>query len=86
MDAAASSRDADAIREATALAAYARLVTEEAALAVIELAQRAIGLSGFHQAHPLSLRAADLAVYLRQANPDAILLEHAVTVSESLGA
>ena len=86
VEAAASSRNADAIKEATALAAYARLVTEESALAVIELAQRAIGLSGFHRTHPLSIRAADLAVYLRQANPDAILLEHAVTVSESIGA
>ncbi len=86
VEAAASSKDAEAIREATALAAYARLVTEEAGLAVIETAQKAIGLSGFHRAHPLSIRAADLAVYLRQANPDAVLLEHAAAVSESLDA
>lgn len=81
VEASASSRDGDAIRQATALAAYARLVTEKAALSVIETAQRAVGLSGFHRAHPLSIRIADLAVYVRQANPDAILLEHAATVS-----
>ena len=65
------------ISRAVSLAAYARLQTEAAGMTVIDLVERGIGLSSFARKHPAEARGRDLAVYLRQANPDAMLLEHA---------
>ncbi|WP_185984784.1 acyl-CoA/acyl-ACP dehydrogenase [Aureimonas mangrovi] len=64
------------IEQAVSLAAYARLATEKAAMSVIELCERALGLSMFAGAHPAEALSRDLAVYIRQANPDAVLLQH----------
>ncbi len=67
----------DEIARAVSLSAYARLQTETAGMAVIDLVERGIGLASFAHGHPAEAIGRDLAVYLRQANPDALLLEHA---------
>ena len=67
----------DQIARAVSLAAYARLRTEAAGMTVIDLVERGIGLASFAREHPAEALGRDLAVYLRQANPDAVLLEHA---------
>ena len=51
----------------------ARTAVERAGLDVLELAQRSVGLAGFHRAHPLEKLARDLATYLRQPDPDGAL-------------
>ena len=70
-------RDAEAIDRAVSLSAYARLQTEAAGMTVVDLVERGIGLPAFAHGHPAEALSRDLAVYLRQANPDAVLLEHA---------
>lgn len=67
----------DDVNRAVSLSAYARLQTEASGMAVIDLVERAIGLASFAQGHSAEAISRDLAVYLRQANPDAVLLEHA---------
>lgn len=62
---------------AVAAASYTRLQVEASGLAVIEIARRAVGLSSFRTDHPLNAAISDLSVYLRQANPDALLLHKA---------
>ncbi|MCJ8142239.1 acyl-CoA/acyl-ACP dehydrogenase [Ancylobacter sp. A5.8] len=54
-----------------------RLAVERAGLDVLELAQRSIGLAGFHRAHPIEQLYRDLATYLRQPAPDRALDEAA---------
>ncbi|KQT50971.1 hypothetical protein ASG43_06910 [Aureimonas sp. Leaf454] len=61
--------------------AYARLRTEAAGLAVMEAAERAIGLGIFCEGHPIEPILRDLRVYLRQANPDGTLIEHTRTLA-----
>ncbi|WP_062209803.1 acyl-CoA dehydrogenase family protein [Aureimonas sp. AU12] len=61
---------------ATSLAAFSRLRVEAAGMLVIALAERAIGLALFADGHPLERMTRDLSVYLRQANPDHLLLDH----------
>ncbi|MDY8108148.1 hypothetical protein U0C82_03165 [Fulvimarina sp. 2208YS6-2-32] len=63
-----------AITHAVAIASYARLQVESDALAVMELARRSVGLASFETGNLLDAVVADLSVYLRQANPDALLL------------
>ncbi|WP_061937294.1 hypothetical protein [Aureimonas sp. AU22] len=67
-----------------ALSAYARLATEAAAMRVIDLAERAIGLGSFAIGHPVEALTRDLAVYIRQANPDAVLLGHGRVLARDL--
>ena len=67
----------DDIARAVSLSAFARLQTEAAGMTVINLVERGIGLSSFAHEHAAEALGRDLAVYLRQANPDAVLLEHA---------
>ncbi|QWT22018.1 acyl-CoA dehydrogenase family protein [Bacillus sp. NP157] len=52
--------------------AMARLVVEEAAMAIVALAQRSIGLRSLHEDHAAERIARDLATYLRQPAPDAL--------------
>lgn len=47
-----------------------RGVTERAALDVLELVHRGVGLSGFLRPHPVERISRDLATYLRQPVPD----------------
>lgn len=51
----------------------ARVVVEQALLEVIEMVQRSVGLQLFSRAHPCERAIRDLATYLRQPAPDALL-------------
>ncbi|WAP68796.1 acyl-CoA dehydrogenase family protein [Jiella pelagia] len=73
---------AETIPEAVATASYTRLQVERDALAVMELARRSVGLPSFAAGHPLDRVVADLSVYLRQANPDALLLNKCRAMAE----
>jgi len=55
----------------------ARIAVETAALDVIRLAQRSLGLAAFAQGHPAEALMRDLATYLRQPAPDETLTEGA---------
>ncbi|RIX98178.1 acyl-CoA dehydrogenase [Aureimonas flava] len=72
------------IDRVVAYSAYARLATEAAAMKVIDLAERAIGLGSFAIGHPVEALTRDLAVYIRQANPDAVLLGHGRVLARDL--
>ncbi|EAU42144.1 hypothetical protein FP2506_16964 [Fulvimarina pelagi HTCC2506] len=80
----APSRD-EGIAFAVAAASYTRLQVEASALAVMEIARRSVGLTSFERDHPLNSAIADLSVYLRQANPDALLLHKCRTMLKGLG-
>jgi alkylation response protein AidB-like acyl-CoA dehydrogenase len=64
-------------QDAAAYTNLARCAVERAALDVLELAQRSVGLSGFLRPHPLERLCRDLATYLRQPGPDRALTEAA---------
>ena len=51
----------------------ARVVVERALLTVIETVQRSVGLQLFSRTHPCERMMRDLATYLRQPAPDALL-------------
>ena len=53
-----------------AFANLTRGVTERAALDVLELVHRGVGLTGFLRPHPIERISRDLATYLRQPVPD----------------
>lgn len=53
-----------------AFANLTRGVTERAALDVLELVHRGVGLAGFLRPHPIERISRDLATYLRQPVPD----------------
>jgi len=55
----------------------ARVAVEAACLDAMRLAQRALGLSAFVRPNPVERLLRDLAVYLRQPAPDAVLTEAA---------
>ena len=76
--------DGTGLSEIVALSAYGRLLTEEVAMEVIALAERALGLSAFSIGHPAEALMRDLAVYIRQANPDAVLLQHGRVLAAGL--
>ncbi|WP_182086506.1 acyl-CoA dehydrogenase family protein [Aureimonas sp. ME7] len=67
--------EADILR-ITACSALARVTLENAAMEVIDLAERALGLGSFALGHPAEALTRDLAVYIRQANPDGTLIQH----------
>ncbi|MCK5930941.1 MAG: acyl-CoA dehydrogenase [Fulvimarina manganoxydans] len=77
--------EAETIPFAVAAASYTRLQVEASALAVMEIARRSVGLASFERDHPLESAIADLSVYLRQANPDALLLHKCRTMLTGLG-
>ncbi len=54
-----------------------RLAVERACLDVIRLVQRSMGLAAFVAPNPVERMLRDLATYLRQPAPDAVLLETA---------
>jgi alkylation response protein AidB-like acyl-CoA dehydrogenase len=62
-----------AAAEAATYANLARTAVERAALDVLELAQRSIGLAAFLRPNPLERLCRDLATYLRQPAPDRAL-------------
>ncbi len=55
----------------------ARIAVERAALSVIQLVQRSLGLSAFVTGHPAEATMRDIATYLRQPAPDETLTEAA---------
>ncbi len=55
----------------------ARIAVEAACLDAMRLAQRALGLAAFLRPNPVERLLRDLAVYLRQPAPDAVLTEAA---------
>lgn len=59
--------------EAVATVNAARGAVEQAALEVLELAERGVGAGGMIAPHPLERRIRDLRTYLRQPNPDGAL-------------
>jgi alkylation response protein AidB-like acyl-CoA dehydrogenase len=64
-------------KDAEATVAYvnlARLAVERAALDLMELVQRSIGLSSFIRPHPIERVIRDLSTYLRQPAPDRALV------------
>jgi alkylation response protein AidB-like acyl-CoA dehydrogenase len=68
------------------VAAYvnlARIAVEAAALDLIRLVQRSLGLSAFIQGHPAEILLRDLATYLRQPAPDETLTEAAAWFSNN---
>ncbi len=63
--------------EAAAYVNLARLAVERAALDLVELAQRSVGLAAFLRPNLLERICRDLATYLRQPGPDRALAEGA---------
>jgi alkylation response protein AidB-like acyl-CoA dehydrogenase len=55
----------------------ARVAVESAALEIIRLVQRSLGLSAFLQTNPVERLMRDLAIYLRQPATDEALTEAA---------
>jgi alkylation response protein AidB-like acyl-CoA dehydrogenase len=78
--AAARAEASGAGEDAVAYVNLARLAVERAALDVLELAQRSVGLAAFLRPNPLERIARDLATYLRQPAPDRALTEAAAYV------
>ena len=70
----------DAGPEAVAHVGLARLAVERAALDVLELAQRSVGLQALMRPNLLERLTRDLATYLRQPAPDRVLAEAAAFV------
>jgi len=62
----------------------ARLVVEEAALAVLEEAERAIGAAGMIAPHPFERQMRNLRTYLRQPNPDGAAAAFGAAVADGV--
>jgi alkylation response protein AidB-like acyl-CoA dehydrogenase len=62
----------------------ARGAIERAALDVMELAERSVGVSGLMDAHPLQRLSRDLRTYLRQPNPDGALASVGAAVTNGV--
>ena len=73
----------DVDEAAMAYVRLARLAVERAALDVLELVQRSIGLQAFIRPAPVERIARDLATYLRQPGPDRALVGAAAHVLSS---
>ena len=65
----------------------ARLAVEAAALDLMQLAQRSVGLQAFLRPNPIERMSRDLATYLRQPGPDRALTDAAAWIlAQPLGA
>ena len=73
-----STRDAGIVTTANA----ARIAIEDAALRVLESAERGVGAAGMIAPHPLERLMRDLRTYLRQPNPDRTLAAVGAAVSD----
>jgi alkylation response protein AidB-like acyl-CoA dehydrogenase len=83
--AAARAEAPDAGTDAVAHVGLARLAVERAALDVLELAQRSVGLGAFMRPNPTERVMRDLATYLRQPAPDRVLTGAAGFVLDATG-
>jgi alkylation response protein AidB-like acyl-CoA dehydrogenase len=63
--------------DAVACTGLARIAVETACLDAMQLVQRSLGLSAFRRGNPVERICRDLATYLRQPAPDAVLTEAA---------
>lgn len=70
--------DGTPIADRVAYVNLARIAVETACLDAMRLAQRALGLAAFLRPNPVERLLRDLAVYLRQPAPDAVLTEAAL--------
>ena len=79
-----AARTADPSSEAYLLASAnaARLAVEEAALVLLEEAERAIGAAGMIAPHPFERLMRDLRTYLRQPNPDGAAAAFGAAIAE----
>jgi alkylation response protein AidB-like acyl-CoA dehydrogenase len=84
--AAASWARIDKLPAATLIACMnaARGAIERAALNVMELAERSIGVAGMMAPHPLERLMRDLRIYLRQPNPDGALASVGAAVTDGV--
>jgi alkylation response protein AidB-like acyl-CoA dehydrogenase len=84
--AAASWARIDKLPAATLIACMnaARGAIERAALNVMELAERSIGVAGMMAPHPLERLMRDLRTYLRQPNPDGALASVGAAVTDGV--
>lgn len=71
---------------ADAYVSLARLAVERAALEVVGLVERGVGLSAFTRPDPIERVARDLTTYLRQPFPDAAMEEAGAYVARAGGA
>jgi alkylation response protein AidB-like acyl-CoA dehydrogenase len=62
---------------AVAYTGLARIAVETACLEAMTLVQRSLGIAAFRRGNPVELFCRDLATYLRQPGPDAVLTEAA---------
>ncbi|MGK7867094.1 acyl-CoA dehydrogenase family protein [Falsiroseomonas sp. E2-1-a20] len=83
---AAAGRAETGAADAAAYTNLARSAVERAALDLLELAQRSVGLQAFMTAHPLQRLCRDLATYLRQPGPDGALAAGAAHLLDAPGA
>jgi alkylation response protein AidB-like acyl-CoA dehydrogenase len=84
--AAAIAEDPAPTRSADQIVAYAnlaRLAVERAALELLELVHRSVGLQAYMRTNPIELFSRDLATYLRQPGPDRALTSAAAWLLES---
>jgi alkylation response protein AidB-like acyl-CoA dehydrogenase len=75
-----SSLGAKAPEQLVAYVNLARLAVETAALDLMQLAQRSVGLQAFMRPNPIERISRDLATYLRQPGPDRALTDAAAWV------
>jgi alkylation response protein AidB-like acyl-CoA dehydrogenase len=75
-----SSLGAKAPEQLVAYVNLARLAVEAAALDLMQLAQRSVGLQAFMRPNPIERISRDLATYLRQPGPDRALTDAAAWV------
>jgi alkylation response protein AidB-like acyl-CoA dehydrogenase len=76
----------DKLPAATVIACMnaARGAIERAALNVMELAERSVGVAGMLEPHPLERLSRDLRTYLRQPNPDGALASVGAAVADGV--
>ena len=79
---AAEMAEAAVAEVAPAYVNLARLAVERAALDVIEIAQRSVGLQAFMRPSPLERVCRDLSTYLRQPAPDRALVSAAAFIND----
>jgi alkylation response protein AidB-like acyl-CoA dehydrogenase len=78
--AALMSAQSDKAERVVAYVDLTRLAVERAALAVLDLVQRGVGLTAFMRPHPIERISRDLRTYLRQPGPDAAIVAAAEAV------
>ena len=84
-EAATAVSDPSSGRYLIAAANGARMAVEEAALTVLEQAERAIGAAGMIAPHPFERLMRDMRTYLRQPNPDGAAAAFGAAIANPTG-